>query len=194
MDGPSTSKGTSLFRYCGEQHPPEFSHCPKTGQALSAGQALLGRTIAGRYRVISLIGEGGMGAVYLAEHLMIGRKVALKRLHPELAADAKSVARFQREARAAAATGHEHIVEILDLGFGEDGAPFLVMELLRGSSLAQTLREGGRLDPSRACRIVGQTLAALDAVHARGIVHRDLKPDNILLTRVRNDEDFVKVV
>ena len=81
-----------------------------------------------------------MGAVYVADHLRIGRKVAIKRLHPELANDEKAVQRFQREARAAGATGHEHIVEILDLGYTEDGAPYLVMEYLRGFSLAQTLK------------------------------------------------------
>ncbi|MCZ7686517.1 MAG: serine/threonine protein kinase [Sandaracinaceae bacterium] len=141
--------------------------------------------IANRYRVLGLIGEGGMGAVYVAEHLLIGRKVALKRLHPELMGDPKAVARFQREARAAAAIGHEHIVEVIDLGFGEDEAPFLVMEYLRGSSLAEVLRKSGKLEPRRACHIAGQLLAALSAVHARGIVHRDLKPDNILLTQRR---------
>ena len=193
MDG-STTSAQVLCRFCSELHPSDFSHCPKTGRPLTTGSGLIGRTIAGRYRVLSLLGEGGMGAVYLAEHLLIGREVALKRLHPELAADAKAVARFQREARAAAATGHEHIVEILDLGFGEDGAPFLVMELLRGASLAKTIARDRRLAPERACRILGQTLAALDAVHAHGIVHRDLKPDNILLTRRKGDLDFVKVV
>ncbi|MCA9579964.1 MAG: serine/threonine protein kinase, partial [Myxococcales bacterium] len=161
---------------------------------LTGGRALVGRVIANRYRILALIGEGGMGAVYVAEHLLIGRKVAVKRLHPELAGDEKAVARFQREARAAGATGHEHVVEILDLGFGDDGAPYLVMEYLRGRSLAQVLDAEGRLAAGRACRIVGQVLAALSAVHARGVVHRDLKPDNILLSRRGADSEFVKVV
>ncbi len=194
MDQTEESAQRAPCRYCGEVHPASFSHCPKTGRSLSAGRALIGRVIAGRYRVLGLIGEGGMGAVYVAEHLMIGRKVALKRLHPELMDDAKAVARFQREARAAAATGHEHIVEVIDLGFGEDHAPFLVMEYLRGQSLAELLRKEERLAPERACRIVGQLLAALSAVHLRSIVHRDLKPDNIILTHRRGDSDFVKVV
>ena len=189
-----TALESAPCRHCGDVHPLAFSHCPNTGRSLSSGRALIGKVIAGRYRVLALIGEGGMGAVYAAEHLLMGRKVALKRLHPELAADEKSVARFQREARAAAATGHEHIVEILDLGFGEDGAPFLVMEYLRGKSLAVVLDEEKRLEPRRACRIVGQVLAALGSVHRRGIVHRDLKPDNIILTRRRGDPEFVKVV
>jgi len=143
--------------------------------------------------VTGILGEGGMGAVYIAEHLMLGRKVAIKRLHPELVGDEKAVARFQREARAAAATGHEHIVEVLDLGYAEDGAPYLVMEHLRGSSLAQVLRQDGRLGLSRTANIVGQVLAALEAVHQREIVHRDLKPDNIFLTRRGGVAEYVKV-
>ncbi|GAB5548792.1 MAG: hypothetical protein SangKO_085520 [Sandaracinaceae bacterium] len=195
MDAPEESSPARVHcRHCGDLHPTTFSHCPKSGRSLTSGRALVGRVIANRYRVLALLGEGGMGAVYVAEHLLIGRKVALKRLHPELTGDEKAVARFQREARAAAATGHEHIVEVLDLGFGEDGAPFLVMEYLRGKPLSRLLDEHGQLEPRRACRIVGQVLAALHAVHRRGIVHRDLKPDNIFLTRRRGDVDFVKVV
>ncbi len=195
MDASEESpRAPAQCRYCGELHPASFSHCPKTGQPLNTGRALVGRVIAGRYRVLGLLGEGGMGAVYVAEHLMIGRKVALKRLHPELMGDEKAVKRFQREARAAASIGHEHIVEVLDLGFGEDGAPFLVMEYLRGKSLAQIIREEGRLEPRRACHVVGQVLAALGAVHRRGIVHRDLKPDNVIVGLRRGVRDFVKVV
>ncbi|MGE0787055.1 MAG: protein kinase [Sandaracinaceae bacterium] len=154
----------------------------------------MGRVIADRYRILALIGEGGMGAVYVAEHLLVGRKVAVKRLHPELASDEKAIARLRREARAAGATGHENVVEVLDLGYADDGAPFLVMEYLRGQSLAQILQLEGKLPVTRACHIAGQVLSALEAVHTRGIVHRDLKPDNILLTRRRGDPDFVKVV
>jgi len=88
--------------HCGEPHPPTYSHCPRTGKPLQTGPALVGRVIAGRYRVTGILGEGGMGAVYIAEHLLLGRKVAIKRLHPELTGDEKAVARFQREARAAA--------------------------------------------------------------------------------------------
>ena len=183
-----------LCPHCGQSHQATYTHCPNTGKALHVGRALIGRTIADRYRIVGLLGEGGMGAVYVADHLRIGRKVAIKRLHPELAADEKAVQRFQREARAAGATGHEHIVEILDLGYTEDGAPYLVMEYLRGLSLAQTLKKDTRLPSMRAARIVGQLLTALAAVHENGIVHRDLKPDNIFLTRQGNDTDWVKVL
>jgi tRNA A-37 threonylcarbamoyl transferase component Bud32 len=192
---PSSSDPTGgACPHCGEPHPGSYTHCPKTGKPLTSGRALIGRVIAGRYRIIGLLGEGGMGAVYVAEHTLIGRKVAIKRLHPELAADEKAVQRFQREARAAASTGHEHIVEILDLGYAEDGAPYLVMEYLRGQSLATVLRKEQRIDSRRACFLVGQMLAALEPVHKHHIVHRDLKPDNVFLTRRNGQLDYVKIL
>jgi eukaryotic-like serine/threonine-protein kinase len=180
--------------HCGAAHPVSFAHCPQTGKDITAGEALLGRVIAERYRITGLLGQGGMGAVYVSEHVHTGRKVAIKRLHPELAGDRKAVLRFQREARAAGATGHGHIVEVIDIGLAEDGAPFLAMEYLDGESLLQLLHREGRLTPARACHILGQTLDALDAVHAKGIVHRDLKPDNLFLTRRAGRGDYVKVL
>ncbi|MEM9069574.1 MAG: serine/threonine-protein kinase [Myxococcota bacterium] len=192
---PDGSRGSEIqCPHCGQVHPSGWSHCPNTGKALTAGPALVGRIVAGRYEIHGVIGEGGMGAVYEATHLAIGRRVALKRLHPELAVDGHAVHRFQREARAAGATGHENIVDILDLGFAEDGAPFLVMELLEGETLAAKLRRESKLTPRRAASIAGQVLAALEAVHDCGVIHRDLKPDNIFLTRRGGRRDFVKVL
>ena len=153
-----------------------------------------GRTLANRYVIKGFLGEGGMGSVYEAEHLQLGKRVALKRLHAELADDANAVRRFQREARAAGSIGHQHIVRVLDVGFGEDGAPYLAMELLEGETLAQRLRRGGRLDPRRAARMAGEILSALQSVHSRGVIHRDLKPDNIFLAHVDGRRDFVKVL
>jgi len=192
--GPIPGDGEVLCPHCGQVHPASWSHCPNTGKPIAAGPALIGRIIADRYRILGLIGEGGMGAVYEAEHLHVGRRVALKRLHPELAADANSVQRFQREARAAGRTGHENVVDVIDLGFADDGAPYLVMELLEGENLAERLRRERQLSPQRACHVVGQVLAALEAVHAHGVIHRDLKPDNIFLTRRGARRDYVKVL
>jgi serine/threonine protein kinase len=190
----ATTSPKARCLHCGEDHPLSFAHCPKTGKDITAGKALVGRVIGGRYRVAGLLGRGGMGAVYVAEHTGTGRKVAIKRLHPELAGDEKSVLRFQREARAAGATGHDHIVEIIDLGMAEDGAPFLVMEYLEGENLAEVLQREGRLPPHRACHILAQALDALAAVHEEGVVHRDLKPDNLFLTRRAGRPDYVKVL
>ncbi|MEZ4246732.1 MAG: serine/threonine-protein kinase [Polyangiales bacterium] len=180
--------------HCAGSHPKTWSHCPTTGKPLTTGPALVGRVVGDRYRILGLIGEGGMGAVYEAEHLSVGRRVALKRLHPELATDAHAISRFQREARAAGATGHEHVVDVLDLGFAEDGAPYLVMELLTGESLATRLKRVRQLAPRRAAAIAGQVLSALEAVHALDVIHRDLKPDNIFLTKRHGRSDYVKVL
>jgi len=153
----------------------------------------LGSVVDGKYRVRRLLGSGGMGTVYKAENLSIGRTVALKVLHPHLADDGVTLQRFQREARAAAAVGSRHVVQVVDLGVETQGAPYLVMEYVRGRSLAHHIRLEAPFEPARAARIIGQILVALAAVHARGIIHRDLKPDNILLTKVNGQGDFVKV-
>lgn len=180
--------------HCGAAHPTAWSHCPSTGRSIGTGEALVGRVIAERYRVLGVLAEGGMGMVYEAEHALMGRRVAIKRLHSHLAPDRSNIERFQREARAAAAIGHENIVEVVDMGFAEDGAPYLVMEYLTGETLATVLRREGPLAPARACDVLGQVLSALDAVHAAGIVHRDLKPDNVLLSHKNGRADFVKVL
>ncbi|MBC7174386.1 MAG: serine/threonine protein kinase, partial [Polyangiaceae bacterium] len=141
-----------------------------------------GATIAGKYRVRRLLGQGGMGAVYKAENTAIGRTVAIKVLHPHLADDGITLARFQREARAAASVGHKHVVEVLDLGVEASGAPYLVMEYVRGKSLGKLIETEGPIEPRRAARICGQVLSGLAAVHDRKILHRDLKPENVFLT------------
>jgi eukaryotic-like serine/threonine-protein kinase len=135
----------------------------------------------GNYRSLSLLGEGGMGAVYLAEHPAIGRRVAVKVLHKNYTRDEHLLARFLNEARAANAIRHPNIIEILDSGVMADGTPFLVMELLEGESLGTRLRQNGALPIVRALDFAYQTASALGAAHAKGIVHRDLKPDNMFV-------------
>ncbi|MCC7542322.1 MAG: serine/threonine protein kinase [Deltaproteobacteria bacterium] len=152
----------------------------------------VGSVVSERYRIVRKMGEGGMGAVYEVEHVQLGRKLALKTLHPELARSADVVARFQREARAAAAVGSPHIVDVVDLG-AADGSPFIVMEFLDGGSLRDLLEEQGQLAIPRVLAIVTQCCKALAKAHAKGIVHRDLKPDNIMLVD-RDGGDFVKLV
>ena len=153
----------------------------------------VGRTVAGRYNLVRLLGDGGMGSVFKAADPILRRFVAIKLLHPAAASNPKSVERFQREARAAAAIGHPNIVDILDFGYAED-APFLVMEYLRGRSLAKLIATEGRLDIDRACKIAAHTLAGLAAAHDRGILHRDLKPANLMLVAHLGDRDFVKLL
>ncbi|WP_236604592.1 serine/threonine-protein kinase [Sandaracinus amylolyticus] len=159
----------------------------------SAISRLVGSLVAGKYRVKRLLGHGGMGSVYKAENVAIGRTVALKVLHTHLADDGVTLARFQREARLAASAGHDHIVEILDMGVEPSGAPYIVMEYVRGQSLGKLLASEPPFEVVRAARVAGGILAALGAVHTRGIVHRDLKPENVMLTTKGGQSDFVKL-
>jgi len=135
----------------------------------------------GNYRAVSLLGEGGMGAVYLAEHPGIGRRVAVKVLHKNYIRDESLLTRFLNEARAANAIRHPNIIEILDSGTIADGTPFLVMELLEGESLGTRIRRVGALTIPTAVEFAYQTASALGAAHKKGIVHRDLKPDNLFV-------------
>ncbi|MEM9493638.1 MAG: serine/threonine-protein kinase, partial [Myxococcota bacterium] len=150
--------------------------------------------VVGNYRVLSAIGRGGMGAVYLAEHPLIGKRVALKVIHQELAARREIVTRFFNEARAVNQIGNDHIVEIHDFGQTPAGEYFFVMEYLDGRNLAQVLLQEGALAVVRAQHIAAQIASALGAAHACAIVHRDLKPDNIMLVPRLGDPDFVKVL
>jgi serine/threonine protein kinase len=143
---------------------------------------LFGLTLDGKYRLDELIGRGGMGVVYRAEHTGLRRKVAVKVLLRGHEAGSESKRRFEREARTAGNIGHPNIVQVFDLGSLPDGSPYLVMELLQGTSLADKLKIEGALPIAQACDVVAQVLSALDAAHEKGIVHRDLKPDNVFLT------------
>lgn len=164
-----------------------------TSTSRAGREALVGKTVAGRYRLLGLVGHGGMGAVYEAEHLGLGKRVAIKFVDPEFAKDEQVVARFAREARAMSAIESAHIVTVFDAGT-EDGRPYLVMELLRGEDLGQRLRRLRRLPVAESMHIVAQVLKGLARAHAAGIVHRDLKPDNVFLVKHDLDPLFAKIV
>jgi len=154
----------------------------------------IGSDIDGRYRIIELIGEGGMGKVYLAEHVEIGKRVALKVLHPSYSRMPDLVERFRREARAASKIGHPNIVDVTDSGATNDGSVYFVMEYLEGVELGSVIEREGALDVARALRITGQICRALSAAHREGIIHRDLKPENIFLITRGGEADIVKVL
>jgi len=156
--------------------------------------ALVGSTVAGKYRVDRMIGRGGMGAVFQAANLAIGKRVALKFLDHESARNREACLRFQREAETASMAESAHIVQIFDSGVTDSGLPFLVMELLTGEDLRARLEREGRLSVPEALRIVSQVLRALVRAHEAGIVHRDLKPDNVYLCARDDDPSFVKLV
>jgi serine/threonine-protein kinase len=159
----------------------------------SLGTLAPGRVL-GVYRLQQLLGEGGMGQVFLAEHVQLGRKVALKLLRREFAQDPQAVKRFFAEAQAVNRIQHENIVEITDFVAGEGEHKYYIMELLRGQSLADLVAREGLLPLSRIADVMGQVCAALAAVHAAKIVHRDLKPANIFLVERAGRRDFVKLL
>ncbi len=195
---------------CGRPFSGEARFCPFDGDPLveatdwnPAEDALIGQVVDGRYEVVRVLGEGGMGTVYEVRHAALGRAFALKALRREVAQDGGLTRRFIHEAKAAAAIGHPNIVAVTDFGELVEGpagagggppAPYFVMELLKGTSLASLLAVDGRLDPRRAAHIVGQCASALAAAHEAGVIHRDIKPDNVFLVAGAGRPDFVKLL
>jgi hypothetical protein len=154
---------------------------------------LIGTLVADRYRIDKRLGQGGMGAVYLAEHVRMHKPFAVKVLHKEMGRLAEAVFRFEREAVAAGRVDHEHLVTATDFGELPDGSMYLVLEYVAGGSLAK-LMDGGPIPTVRALNIARQIAVALAAIHAVGIVHRDLKPDNVMLSPRAGTEDFIKLL
>ena len=154
----------------------------------------LGRTIDGRYRVLDKLGEGGMGAIYIAEHLTLGKRVALKTVHPHFAGDGAVAERFAREATATAKLDHPHVASAIDYGLLPEGGAYLVMQLVQGVSLHEAMDRHGRIAWPRAAAIAEQIADALSAAHAQGIVHRDLKPENVMLEPRDDGSELVKVL
>lgn len=182
--GLATGRDTELDT---EPAPPEVP-------AVSGVHPLVGTLLADRYRIDQLLGEGGMGQVYRVEHVHMRKAVALKVLHRELTAQKEIVARFEREAVAAARIEHPHVAAATDFGRLADGSFYLVLEFVEGRSLTHLMAAEGRLPVRRALAITRQISDALSAAHEAGIVHRDLKPDNVMLVAREQNEDFVKVL
>ena len=163
-------------------------------QSQPAGDPLLGTTVAGRYKVIRLLGEGGMGQVYLAEHSAIEKRIALKVLRAEYAHKGEIVTRFQQEAISASRIKHPNVLDVFDFGQLENGCFYLAMEFLEGNDLADELQRSRVLTAPRALPIAMQICRALAAAHAKGVVHRDMKPENVFLQRTGDGEEIVKIV
>jgi eukaryotic-like serine/threonine-protein kinase len=159
-----------------------------------SGIPALGTVIADKYQVERVLGAGGMGVVLAARHVQLPQRVAIKFLKAETARDRRAVARFLREARAAAALSGEHVTSVRDVGTLETGEPYMVMEHLDGVDLAQMLRQHGRLDVTEAIGFVLQACEAIAEAHALGIVHRDLKPANLFLANRRDGTTTIKVL
>lgn len=153
-----------------------------------------GETILGKYQIGSLLGVGGMAAVYTAEHLMLRREIALKILHKRFAVDKELAARFVREARETAAVGGTAFVSVHDAGTTDDGCAFIEMDRLDGKDLYTIRKSEGMLDPLRVTRISIGVLSALEALHARRVIHRDLKSSNVYLTSGDGGTETVKIL
>lgn len=174
------------------------TYCPRDGTTLDEkGQPddpWLGRTLEGRYKIMRLLGRGGMSSVYSGENLRIGQRVAVK-IVGVLAHDLPMIRRLEREARTVALLGHENIVTVLDFGVMEEGGgAFLVMEHLEGETLAERLRRAGPMPLSTVCHLLIQAADALEMAHDHGVVHRDIKPDNVFVCHERGRQDVIKLL
>ncbi len=188
---------------CGAQYADEIQYCSVDGTRLGDTDGVAGDTLGGEpepgavlgsYRLIELIGQGGMSLVYAAEHTRLGRRVAIKFLRREYAANPPAIKRFFQEARSVNQIHHENIVEITDFVEEPGGDNYYVMELLQGETLAEVEKRDGAMAPRRAAAIGIQVARAMEQVHAAGIVHRDLKPENVFLIERAGRTDFVKLL
>jgi serine/threonine-protein kinase len=178
---------------CGNTYPSDLSFCLNDGSPLVRLDTLIGTVLDGRYRLDSLIGEGGMGDVYRATHVHLDTEFAVKLLKPEFVANQTAIKRFRLEAKAAGRIHHPNAIRVTDFGVTPESIVYLVMEIVEGQSLRSLMRSEKVFDYIRAVNIVRQACGAVEAAHHSGVIHRDLKPDNILIERVR-DVERVKVL
>jgi eukaryotic-like serine/threonine-protein kinase len=181
--------------HCGTEYETAARFCPADGTALrpKGSDSLIGSVLAERYHILKRIGEGGMGRVYLGEHVKMNRQCAIKVMSPALVNDAESASRFAREASSAARIIHPNVAAVFDYGESE-GLVYLVMEYVDGEPLARLLAREAPFALERAVELARQIADGLGAAHELGIVHRDLKPDNILVTRSKSGREVAKVV
>ena len=179
---------------CDKRYGDEAELCELDGAILKISgdkkDPYLDKVIRGRYHVLSKIGEGGMGTVYLAEQTSVGRKVALKLLQGSYASDEEFVGRFRREARLAASLNHRNIVTVYDFDQADDGSLFIAMEFLKGHRLSDVIRRDAPLDIGRAAYLGLQITEGLEAAHGAGVIHRDIKPDNIMVVGEGSAEEI----
>ena len=165
-------------------------------QGMQGPDPLIGATVSGKYKIIKLLGEGGMGCVYLGEQMLgsTARKVAVKTLHKHLSHDASIQARFDREAGTVAGLEHPNTIQVFDYGKMDDGTLYIVMEFVQGKSVADIIVTEGAMPPARVENIMRQVCGSLEEAHHKGIVHRDLKPDNVVLCERAGVKDWVEVL
>jgi eukaryotic-like serine/threonine-protein kinase len=176
-----------------EEELPAAPKSDRPSKRPGGAASLIGTVISGRYRIDSILGEGGMGIVYAGEHALMRKRVAIKVLHPEMSRIPDMVARFEREAMAAGHIDHPNIAAATDFGQLPDGSFFLALEFVEGENLREVISRG-RMPVARALHIGEQIVSALSRAHSLGVVHRDLKPDNVMLVVKGSDHDFVKIL
>ena len=167
---------------CNEKFDDSVSFCPRDGEVLEEDSgSLVGKALDGQYQIEALLGKGGMGAVYRARHILLGDRVAIKVLPPEMRGNTEWLRRFQREGQAARRFRHPNAVTVYDLRTSSDGTIYLVMEYVEGNTLDVELKKRGRFTPADAVTVLTPVMSVLNAAHAMGVVHRDLKPENIMI-------------
>jgi eukaryotic-like serine/threonine-protein kinase len=181
---------------CGRGFPDDHTVCPSDGSELSQRKEtqLVGTRIAEHYKIMSLIGMGGMSAVYKAKHELLEKIVAIKLLHQHLVSQVGTLKRFQQEAKAISHLSHPNIVGVHEFGLLNEGQAYLIMDYLEGESLSDRLRNAGPMSCDQAVQVYVQICAALEHAHEKGIIHRDLKPSNVMLVRKDGSDDYVKLV
>jgi len=181
---------------CNEKFDDSVSFCPKDGEVLEEDSgSLVGKALDGQYQIEALLGKGGMGAVYRARHVLLGDRVAIKVLPPEMRSNTEWLRRFQREGQAARRFRHPNAVTVYDLRTSSDGTIYLVMEYVEGNTLDVELRNRGRFSPAEAVAVLRPIMSVLNAAHAMGVVHRDLKPENIMIGKATTGgEPMVKLL
>src|SRR6266478_966015 len=167
---------------CKTKYEDSTSFCPTDGEVLEDDpSSIVGTVLDGQYKIETLLGKGGMGAVYLARHILLGDRVAIKILPQEVRTNAEWLRRFRREGQAARRFRHANAVTVYDLRTASDGTIYLVMEYVEGHTLDAELKARGHLTPAEAFAVLEPVMGVLDAAHAMGVVHRDLKPENIMI-------------
>jgi eukaryotic-like serine/threonine-protein kinase len=181
---------------CNEKFDDSLSFCPTDGEVLEEdSSALIGNVLDGQYQIEALLGKGGMGAVYRARHILLGDRVAIKLLPPEMRSNTEWLRRFQREGQAARRFRHPNAVTVYDLRTSADGTIYLVMEYVEGNTLDAELRKRGKFTPAESVAVLDPIMGVLNAAHAMGVVHRDLKPENIMIGKASTGgEPVVKLL
>ena len=181
---------------CNEKFDDSISFCPNDGEVLEEDSgSLVGKALDGQYQIEALLGKGGMGAVYRARHILLGDRVAIKIMPPEMRSNTEWLRRFQREGQAARRFRHPNAVTVYDLRTSSEGTIYLVMEYVEGNTLDVELRKRGKFTPAEAVAVLRPIMGVLNAAHAMGVVHRDLKPENIMIGKATTGgEPVVKLL